>query len=76
MIVDVETDQRRALWALIITLSFSRFAFVWSTFVQTTAAVCEGLDRAWKFFGAMAKTLVPDTVQTASSAATERWRST
>jgi transposase len=46
--------------ARIITLSFSRYMFVWPTFLQTTAAVCEGLDRAFRFFGAMPRTLIPD----------------
>ncbi len=63
IILDTETDKRRVLWALIITLSFSRYAFVWPTFAQTTAAICEGLDRAWRFFGAMAKTIVPDNTK-------------
>lgn len=63
MVIDAETGRKRTLWALIITLSFSRYQFVWPTFVQTTAAVCEGLDRAWKFFGAMIRTLVPDNTK-------------
>jgi transposase len=62
MMVDVATGRTRALWALIVTLSFSRYQFVWPTFLQTTQAVCEGLDRAWWFFGAMAKTIVPDNM--------------
>src|SRR5690606_30156099 len=45
---------------LIVTLSFSRHMFVWPTFVQTTAAFCEGLDRAWRFFGGMPRTIIPD----------------
>ncbi len=36
---------------------------MWPTFVQTTAAVCEGLDRAWWFFDAMSKTIVPDNTR-------------
>lgn len=60
MIVDTETGKRRTLWALIITLAFSRYQFVWPTFRQTTEALCEGLDRAWMFFGAIVATLVPD----------------
>jgi transposase len=60
--LDPETGRVRALWALIITLSFSRYQFVWPTFVQTTEAVCEGLDRAWWFFGAMSRTIVPDNM--------------
>jgi transposase len=62
MMLDVASGRTRALWALIVTLSFSRYQFVWPTFVQTTEAVCDGLDRAWWFFGAMAKTIVPDNM--------------
>lgn len=53
----------RVLWALVITLSFSRYQFVWPTFVQTTEAVCEGLDRAWWFFDSMSRTIVPDNTK-------------
>jgi transposase len=63
MIVDIETGRQRMLWALVVTLSFSRYQFVWPTFAQTTETVCEGLDRAWKFFGAMIKTIVPDNTK-------------
>jgi transposase len=59
---DTETSRTRVLWALIITLSFSRYQFVWPTFAQTTEAVCEGLDRAWWFFEAMARTILPDNM--------------
>jgi transposase len=60
---DAVTGRVRTLWALIITLSFSRYQFVWPTFVQTTEAVCEGLERAWRFFDAMIKTMVPDNMK-------------
>ena len=63
MMVDPETGRKRMLWALVITLAFSRYQFVWPTFVQTTEAVCEGLDRAWKFFGAMIRVLIPDNTK-------------
>jgi hypothetical protein len=59
-LVDTDTGRRRTLWALIVTLAFSRYQFVWPTFLQTTEAVCEGLDRAWMFFGATIATLIPD----------------
>ena len=62
MMLDTATGRTRALWVLIVTLSFSRYQFVWPTFVQTTEAVCEGLDRAWAFFGAMARTILPDNM--------------
>ena len=61
--LDPVAGRIRTLWVLIVTLSFSRYQFVWPTFVQTTAAVCEGLDRAWKFFAAMVRTIVPDNMK-------------
>lgn len=57
---DAVTGRMRTLWALVITLAYSRYQFVWPTFVQTTVAVCEGLDRAWEFFAAMPHVLIPD----------------
>lgn len=63
MIVDPATGRRRKLWVLIVTLSFSRHMFVWPTFVQTTEAVCEGLDRAWQFFGGIPHTIIPDNMK-------------
>jgi transposase len=63
LLFDAETGRRRVLWALIVTLSFSRYQFVWPTFWQTTEAVCEGLDRAWRFFGAMVMSIIPDNAK-------------
>ena len=62
-LLDPETGKLRRLWALIVTLCFSRYQFVWPTFRQTTEAVCEGLDRAWWFFGAMAISMIPDNMK-------------
>jgi transposase len=61
-LVDVTTGKLRKLWVLIVTLCFSRYQFVWPTFRQTTETVCEGLDRSWRFFGAMSRSLVPDNM--------------
>ena len=52
--------RRRKLWVLIVTLSCSRYQFVWPTYEQTTAEVCAGLDAAWRFFDGVVKRLVPD----------------
>lgn len=59
-VVDPETSRTRRLWVLIVTLSASRYSFTWPTFSQTTEAVIEGLEAAWRFFDGMPKTLVPD----------------
>ncbi|MGH7282140.1 MAG: IS21 family transposase, partial [Polyangiaceae bacterium] len=59
-VVDIDTGKTRRMWVLIVTLSSSRHSFVWPTFSQTTHAVIEALEAAWKFFDGMPKTLVPD----------------
>ena len=50
----------RRLWALIVTLSSSRYMFVYPTFTQTVEDVCKGLDAAWRFFGGVPKHVVLD----------------
>jgi transposase len=60
---DPAMGRARVLWALVATLVASRYQFVWPTFVQTTAAVCDGLDRAWQFFGGMIRVIVPDNTK-------------
>lgn len=60
---DDQQGRMRVLYALIITLAFSRYQFVWPTFRQNTEAVCEGLEAAWAFFGGMPATLIPDNTK-------------
>lgn len=57
--------KRRKLWVLIVTLPMSRYQFVWPTFRQTTEAVCEALDAAWRFFGGIVKRVVTDNMSAA-----------
>ena len=47
---DPETGRRRAVWALIIVLSYSQHSFVWPTFSQKLVDVIEGLEAASAFF--------------------------
>lgn len=56
---------RRKLWALVVTLSASRYMFVWPLLSQTTESLCEGLDAAWRFFGGVPQRLVPDNTRAA-----------
>lgn len=60
MLFDPETGRTRALWCLIVTLTCSRMQFAWPTFEQTTVAVCEGLDEAWKFFEGVVERVIVD----------------
>ena len=55
----------RKLWVLVVTLTASRYMFVWPTFEQTTAALCAGLDAGWRFFGGMPLRIVLDNMSAA-----------
>ena len=60
LIEDPETGRRRAVWALIIVLTYSRHSFVWPTFSQKLVDVIEGLEAAWAFFEGVPNYLVID----------------
>ena len=60
LIEDPETGRRRAVWALIVVLTYSRHSFVWPTFSQKLVDVIEGLEAAWAFFEGVPKYLVID----------------
>lgn len=59
LLSDGEGKMRR-LHVLIVTLSRSRYQFVYPTFTQKVEDVCAGLDAAWRFFGGVPKHLVID----------------
>ena len=60
LVYDPGSGRRRATHALIFTAVYSRHMFVWLTFSQTLAAVIEGCEAAWRFFGGVFRVLVPD----------------
>jgi transposase len=64
MMYDPATGCERKLWVLIVTLTVSRYMFVWPTFKQTVEALCEGLDAAWRFFDGVPRALVFDNPKT------------
>ncbi|MCW2529013.1 MAG: Integrase catalytic region [Pseudonocardiales bacterium] len=55
--------------ALIFTAVYSRHMFVWLTFRQTLAAVIEGCEAAWAFFGGVFAVLIPDNLTPVITAA-------
>lgn len=67
--LDPRTGTTRKLYALVVTLCFSRYQFVWPTWEQTTASVCEGLDEAWRFFGGVVSRIIPDNASSMVSRA-------
>ena len=60
LIHDPDTGRRRAVWALIVVLGYSRHCFVWPTFGQKLEDVTFGLESAWAFFGGIPRYLVID----------------
>jgi transposase len=59
-LADPESGKRRLVWALVLVLPYSRHSFFWPLMEQTLAAVIEGLERAWRFFGGVSHRLVLD----------------
>ncbi len=62
LIADPATGRRRVCHALIFTAAYSRHCFVWLSFTQTTAAVIDGFEAAWAFFGGIFAVVIPDNL--------------
>jgi transposase len=62
LVYDPGSGKRRVAHALIFTAVCSRQLFVWLTFSQTLAAVIEGCEAAWRFFGGVFWVLIPDNM--------------
>ncbi len=62
---DPATDQRRRVWGLLVTLCYSRYAFLAVSLRQDLAAVLDGLEAAWTFFGGVPRRLVIDNFKPA-----------
>jgi transposase len=63
LVPDPATGGRRMTWALIFTACYSRHCFVWLSHRQTTAAVIEGCEAAWAFFGGVFAVVIPDNME-------------
>lgn len=61
---DLGSQRRRLCWALIFTACYSRYMFCWLSFEQTLAAVIEGFEQAWAFFGGVFRVVIPDGMRT------------
>lgn len=62
-ITDPDTGRQRDVWALIFTAVVSRHCFVWLTHRQTTGDVIAGFEAAWRFFGGVFATVIPDNLK-------------
>ena len=64
-IYDPESDRKRLVWALLVTLGFSRHQYVHVNFSQKLDVVIGGLEEAWEFFGGVPERVVVDNMKTA-----------
>ena len=60
---DPATGARRAVHGLLVTLAFSRYAFLWVALRQDLPTVLAGLEAAWTFFQGVVRRLVVDNLK-------------
>ena len=58
-------NQLRALYALVVTLVFSRYQYVHITRKQDLPALIGGIEDAWEFFGGVSRRLIIDNMKAA-----------
>jgi transposase len=68
-LVPAGDGRHRVCWALIFTACWSRHLFVWPSFAQTTEAVIEGFEAAWRYFGGVFPVVIPDSMKAIVTAA-------
>ena len=62
---DPTIGQRRRLYGLLVTLCYSRYAFLAICFRQDLPALLDGLEGAWTFFSGVPRRLVVDNLKPA-----------
>ena len=62
-LVPAGDGKHRVCQALVFTACWSRHMFVWPTFNQTTDAVIEGFEAAWRYFGGVFPVVIPDSIE-------------
>jgi transposase len=60
---DPVTGARRYVYGLLVTLAFSRYAFLWVALRQDLPTVLAGLEAAWGFFQGVVRRLVVDNLK-------------
>lgn len=62
---DKVLNRMRALHALVVTLVFSRYQYVYVTHRQDLPALIGGIEEAWEFFGGVTRRLIIDNMKAA-----------
>ncbi len=62
LVPDPRSERRRVAHGLVFTPVLSRYSFCWLTLEETTAAVIEGFEEAWSYYGGIFKVAIPDNL--------------
>jgi transposase len=60
LLFDLGSQRRQLCWGRIFTACYSRYMFCWLSFEQTLAAVIEGFEQAWAYFGGVFQVVISD----------------
>jgi len=62
LVPDPRSERRRVAHGLVFTPVLSRHLFCWLTLEETTAAVIEGFEEAWTYYGGIFRVAIPDNL--------------
>ena len=65
IIYDPVSGRKRLLRALVVTLTFSRHQYVYTTYSQDLNSLISGIEEAWEFFNGVVRRVVLDNMRTA-----------
>jgi len=65
IIYDPESGRNRVLYALVVTLTFSRHQYVHTTHTQDLNSLINGIEEAWEFFNGVVRRVVLDNMRSA-----------
>jgi len=67
LVDDPESEKKRFVYALVVTLVFSRHRYVAVSFTQELHVLISGMEDAWEFFGGVTRRVVIDNLRAAVS---------
>lgn len=65
LVYDPDTGRKRFVYALVVTLVFSRHQYVAVSFTQELPVLISGLEDAWQFFGGVTRRVIIDNLKAA-----------
>jgi transposase len=65
LVYDPESEKKRVVYALVVTLVFSRHQYVAVSFTQELHVLISGMEDAWEFFGGVTRRVVIDNLRAA-----------